>query len=105
MTLTEIKDLLVSAVGNEPLTHYFSMDPGHDYTYWEETQRLNLTADDVHEEAWRFYVHRFTHQEFDPVAMSLFSALDADPRVSVRHTVDYELKTGYIHHVFRCEGI
>ena len=104
MTLKDIRDLLVSAAKNNPVTHYFSMDPGHDYTYWEETQQLPLTASDAHEEGWRFYVHRYTRREFDPVADDIFRALDADPRVTVRRTTDFDKDSGYIHHIYECEG-
>lgn len=102
MTLGDIRALLV---GVDPdIRHYFSTETERDYSFWEETQRLPLTADDRHDEAWRFYVHRFTRDEFDPLARRLFAALDADPRTTVAHTVDFEPETGYIHHIFECEG-
>ena len=102
MTLGEIRVLLA---GIDPdIRHYFSTETERDYSFWEETQRLPLTANDLHEEAWRFYVHRFTRDEFDPLARRLFAALDADPRTTVSHTVDFEPESGYIHHIFECEG-
>ena len=75
-----------------------------DITYWEEIQRLPFLGDDVHEEAWRFYVHRFTRDEFDPIAGRLFEILDTDPRTTVIHRTDYEPDSGYIHHIYECEG-
>lgn len=104
MTLTNIRELVASIDPN--IRHYFSMGTGEAYTYWEETERLPLVADNHHiEEGWRFYVHRFTKTETDAIADLIFSTLDNDPRVSVRHTVDHEDDTGYIHHIFECEGI
>lgn len=102
MTLQEIQALLASI--DPDIRHYFSMEENKDYSFWEETRRLPFMADDVHEEAWAFYVHRFTKQENDEIAQAFFSTLDADPRVAVRHTVDFLQEDGYIHHVFECEG-
>ena len=102
MTLADIRALLVSV--DPGIRHYFSTETTKDYTYWEETQRLNLTRDDKHDEGWIFYVHRFTRDEFDPVVRALFETLDADPRTTVIHRTDYEPDSGYIHHVFECQG-
>lgn len=102
MTLGDIRTLLVSV--DPGIRHYFSTETDRDYTYWEELQRLPFTADGCHEEGWRFYVHRFTRDEFDQVARRLFETLDADPRTAVIHRVDAERDTGYIHHIFECEG-
>lgn len=102
MTLSDIRTLVVSV---DPVArHYFSTETDSDYTYWEETQRLPFVADDAHDEGWRFYVHRFTKDEFDPIARLLFETMDADPRVAVTYRTDYEPNTGYIHHIFECEG-
>jgi len=102
MTLTEIRDLLVTA--DPAIRHYFSMEEDKDYSFWEETRRLPFTSDDGHDEGWRFYVHRYTRQEVDPVAIALFRILDADPRVAVIHTIDFDQDSGYIHHIYECEG-
>ncbi len=103
MTLSDIRTLLVSVDPN--IKHYFSMGAGESYSYWEETNRLPFSADDRHEEGWHFYVHFFTKTECDPVADSFFNTLDEDPRTTVRWTVgDREEDTGYIHHIYECEG-
>lgn len=102
MTLIDIRNLLVSVDPN--IRHYFTTETERDYSFWEEDQRLPMMADDVHQEAWRFYVHRFTRDEFDPMTRLFFKTLDADPRVAVSETIDYEPDTGYIHHIFECEG-
>lgn len=104
MTLDEIKALIA---GVDPAArHYYSAADGRDYTVWEETDRLPLVGDDHHiAEGWAFYVHRFTKQEGDPIAAALFAALDAAPEIAVSHTVDMEPDTGYIHHIFTCQGV
>ncbi len=102
MTLRDIGKLVHSV--DSKARHYFSMATDQDYTYWEEQARLPFMADNAHDEAWSFYVHRFTRSETDSVARSLFTTLDADPRTTVIHRADYEQDSGYIHHIFECEG-
>ena len=101
MTLAEIQTLLVSI--DPDIKHYYT-DRAGAYTYWEETQRLPLTSDDQHEEAWRFYVHRYTQDPWDQLAQHIFLVLDQDPRITVRHTVAYDADNDYIHHIYDCEG-
>lgn len=102
MTLNDIATM-VGTIDNAA-RHYFSMSTAENYTYWEEIQQLPFTSDDRHEEAWHFYIHRFTKNETDSIAALLMSTLDADPRTTVIHTVDHDKETGYIHHIFECEG-
>ena len=102
MTLTDIRDLLVQV--DPDIRHYFSTETSRDYTYWEETRQLPITADDRHDEAWRFCVHRFTRDERDPVAVAIMQALDHDPRTTVSHLTTHEADSGYIHHIYDCEG-
>ena len=104
MTLQEIRTLLA---GVDPeIRHYYSEGTGADYTYWEETRRLPFMADDRYaEEAWRFYVHRYTRSGTDQIANALFDALDQDPRVAVSYSIDYDPQSGYIHHIYECECI
>ena len=102
MTLSDI-ETLIGGIDAEA-RHYFSMSTGGAYTYWEETQMLPIISDDRHQEAWRFYVHRFTKDENDSTAAALFSTLDADPRTTVIHSKDYDPDSGYFHHIYQCEG-
>ena len=106
MTLGEIKALLVSA--DSGIKHYFSMHGDEDpYSYWEETRQIGRVRDDRHsaaDQAWRFYVHRYTKTEGDPVAAAIFEALDADPRTTVAWRTDFDKSSGFIHHIFECEG-
>ena len=102
MTTEDIRELIVSV--DPAAQRYESTNTGGNYTVWREFERLATLADNVHPEAWSFQVDRFTHEEDDPIASALWNALDNDPRVSVRHIVDYEQETRYIHHIFDCEG-
>ena len=103
MTKDEIRQTLVAIDGG--VKHYWSAGNGKAYTYWEETDRLPFMRDDMHEEAWAFTVHRFTKDEYDDVADRIFDALDREAGIAVRHSVDYEPDTGYIHHIYDCEAI
>lgn len=102
MTLGDIRAVLTAV--DPAVRHGFSMEETEDYTYWEETKQLGLISDDRHDEAWRFYVHRFTRDEYDAVAPRLMAALDEDDRITVSHTVDHDPEDGWIHHIFECEG-
>lgn len=103
MTLEGIKSLLVTA--DPDIRHYFSMSTADAYSYWEENRRLDFMADDTHaEEAWHFYVHRFTKTEGDSTATTLFQILDGNDAISVKWVTGYDKESGYIHHIFECEG-
>lgn len=104
MTLSDLQTMLVTIVPG--IKHYWIMGHGQAYTYWEETRRLPLMADDRHiEEGWVFYVHHFTRDESDTVPGTLFAGLDGKPNVTVSWEVTYEQDTGYIHHIFSCEVV
>ena len=105
MTLDQIRDLLVEA--DPGIKHYFTMSDADAYSYWEETKPLPFVAEGGHPadaRGWRFYVHRFTKIEGDPVAAEIYEHLDNSFRIAVRWTIDRENKTGYIHHIFECEA-
>lgn len=102
MTLEQIRAFLVAV--DPDIKHYFTMSDDGAYSYWEETSRLPFTADGRHQDGWRFYVHRFTRQEGDQMALALFNALDADFRIAVRWTIGFDKESGYIHHIFECEA-
>lgn len=105
MTLTDIKDLLVTV--DPKIKHYFSMEESESYSFWEESRRLPFSGDDEHpaeDEAWRFYVHLFTRIEGDPKAASFFETLDHHPGIAVQWTIAPDRDAGYIHHIFECEG-
>ena len=105
MTLNEIKAIVVALDANAG--HYESAYQGSAaYTVWRELRQLPIMGDNRHAaEAWAFQIDRFTKAEGDAIAAAIRQALDADPRVAYHYEVDYEQNTGYIHHIFDCEGI
>lgn len=104
MTLNDIQALVVSV--DPDCGHYESAHAESEaYTVWREYRRLPMDADDGYaEEGWHFQVDRFTKAEGDAIAAALLAALEADERVAVDYQVDYERDSGYIHHIFDCEG-
>lgn len=105
MTVQDIKALVVAV--DPDAGHYDSAHQGTEaYTVWRELRQLPVMGDDRHvTEAWAFQVDRFTKSEGDAIAAALRDALEDDPRVAFAYTVDYERDTGYIHHIYDCEGI
>lgn len=102
MTREEIRELLITV--DPDIRHHRSEHLEPDYTYWDETRPLGIAADNRQFDDWAFVVHRYTKQENDLIAEALFEALDGDPRIAVRRSVDYNREEGYIHHIFDCEG-
>ena len=104
MTLAELQALLASI--DPDIRHGWTMADGRDYTWWQETARLPLVADDRHiAEGWVFYVHRFSKANIDPIAEDLFETLDGLPNLAVAQEITFEPETGYSHFVYRCEVI
>ena len=48
---------------------------------------------------------RFTKTEDESLAESIRRALEERDNIAVDYRVDYEQDTGYIHHIFDCEGV
>ena len=103
MELTDIKALVLSA--DPQAQHYESARDGRAFTRWQETRRISYTADDRHVCGWHFAIDRFAKDEFDAVASAIEQALTDAPGVAYSYTVDYESDTGYIHHIFDCDGM
>lgn len=103
MTKAEIQALVVAA--DPACGHYFSDHrEGDSYTVWREIRLLYLAGEDAAaEEAWAFQIDRYAIAEHDTVAAALLAALKEN-QVSFEHHVDYEPDTGFIHHIFDCEG-
>lgn len=100
----EIMAGLISAV-DPAARHYDNPHDGTDYTVWREYQRLGAARDDRHGYGWKFQIDRYTKQEFDTTAKELEKMLIHTPGVAYEYLVDYEQDTGYIHHIFDCEGV
>lgn len=103
MTLQDVRALVLAA--DAQAMHYMHRRGQGPYTTWRETQRIRRSADDVPELGWAFTIDRFTQTEFDPVAEDIERVLLEAQGVAYRYVVDYERDSGYIHHIFDCEGI
>lgn len=105
MTVREIRNMIIKA--DPDAQHYWSSQRTPRYTVWREYDMLPLVADDLHQEAWKFQIDRYTDIEFDPVAEAIRAALDAAPDVAYHYAVDFEGtpgEGGLIHHIFDCQG-
>ena len=103
MTISEIKALLVTV--DPTIERYESSKRDTDaYTVWYETNPGRAHADDQKQDVIKFQVDRFTKTEDDETAAAIYNALDARDDIAFDYLVDYENDTGYIHHIFDCEG-
>ena len=104
MTVAEIKALLVSV---DPGVQRYEHDHtgGESYTVWHDYGDLDLYGDGREEGSIRFQVDRFTKDEDDAIAQALKTTLRAQDDITVIYRSDYEKDTGYIHHIYDCEGI
>lgn len=103
MTLNDIQDLVVSCDPNAG--HYESAYRDKDaYTVWFEVDTLDYMGDGLHCGALRFQIDRFTMDENDTIAQAIFQALESRDDIAFQHLTSYEIDTGYIHHIFDCEG-
>ena len=89
MTIQEIKDLLT---GIDPDVQRYDHD------------RADFHGDGRTQGGIRFQVDRFTKEEDDATAAALLEALEGNDFIAVDYLVDYERDTGFIHHIFDCEG-
>lgn len=104
MTLREIQTFVAEI--DPDARHYYSDHKDEDYTVWYETERIGLNGDNTEaEEAWKFQIDRFTRDDDDLIAAELYDALRESDRIACRYLVDFELDTGYTHHIFECEGM
>jgi hypothetical protein len=103
MTISEIKTFLVTV--DSTIERYESSKRDTDaYTVWYEVNPGTAFADGKHEDVIKFQVDRFTKTEDDATAAAIKAALDARDDIAFDYLVDYENDTGYIHHIYDCEG-
>lgn len=102
MTVEAIRDLILEAAPEAK--HYRSAVQGDSFTVWQEYRQLDFSADDEHTEAWAFQVDHYTKLEFDPIASAIRMVLEKHPGTTYRYEVVVEKDTGYIRHMFDCEG-
>ena len=104
MTLHEIQAFVVSV--DPHARHYDSAHRhGEPYTVWWEKSTLPIMGDGQHLGGLKFQISRYAKRENDAIAAALYSALEERPDISFDYLTDYEPETGYIHHIFDCEGI
>lgn len=104
MTVQEIAYVILQA--DKDAKHYKHSMDGSNFTVWMEYERIGLMADDEYAEpGWKFEIDRYTVDEFDPIVNELERVLTEAPGVTWTHRVMYDIDTGYIRHVFDCEGI
>lgn len=102
MTARDIGQLVASA--DPQARHYVSYDDGRNFTVWAEYKRLGVPGDDEHGDGWKFQIDRYTKVEYDPVAEMIETVLRETEGVAYTYMVDYERDTGYIRHIFDCQG-
>lgn len=104
MTVSEIKTLLT---GVDPDVQRYDHDgagTSDAYTVWREMRPVGLYGDGREQGSIRFQVDRFTKAEDDTTAAALLETLEKQDDIAVEYIVDYERDTGYIHHIYVCEG-
>lgn len=104
MTAAEIKTLLVAVDPNVQRYDHDGAGTSDAYTVWYELRPVGLYGDGQEEGTIRFQVDRFTKEEDDAIAASLKETLEGQDDIAVEYLVDYERDTGYIHHIYVCEG-
>lgn len=104
MTANEIKTLLVSVDPNVQRYDHDGAGTADAYTVWKEIQPIGLYGDGQEEGTIRFQVDRFTREEDEATAAQLLAALERQDDIAVEYRVDYEKDTGYVHHIYVCEG-
>ena len=102
MKLEDIRDMILGA--DPGAKHYTSGVSGSNFTRWMEYERTGLMADDLRGDGWKFQIDRFTKTEFDPVAEAIERTLVEHEGITFTYMVEYETDTGYIRHIFDCEG-
>ncbi len=105
MTVQEIKDLLVAVDPDVQRYDHDRAGSGDAYTVWQELRPVGFYGDGREDGSIRFQVDRFTRDEDEPTAAAILDALESRDDIAVDYQTDYERDTGYIHHIYVCEGI
>lgn len=103
MTREDIKKLVLSA--DPDAQRFFSDKKGKSFTVYGEYRRTSQSAEDRHDYGWRFEIDRFTTDPDDPVADRIEEALINHPGVTYTYEIGFDHASGYIRHIFDCEGI
>ena len=105
MTASDIKTLLLSVDPDVQRYEHDGAGTADAYTVWYELRPLGFYGDGQEEGTIRFQVDRFSRDEDDAVAAALKETLEGQDDIAVEYRTDYERDTGYVHHIFVCEGI
>ena len=104
MTVSDIQSFVVAIDPNAD--HYESeYREGKAYTVWYEQGPIEESVGDgEYLGGVKFTIARITKEENDAIAAALLSALDASDVIAYQYKPDYDPETGYILHIFDCEG-
>jgi len=105
MTIEDVKSLLICVDPDVQRYDHDRAGKGDAYTVWREAGPVGLYADGREAGSLRFQVDRFTKEEDEETAAELLRALSERDDITVDYHVDYERDTGYIHHIYDCEGL
>lgn len=105
MTASEIKKLLTDVDPDAQRYEHDGAGTADAYTVWRELRPVGLYGDGQEEGSIRFQVDRFTKEEDEETAAQILTALEGQDDIAVEYLVDYERDTGFIHHIFVCEGV
>lgn len=105
MTASEIKKLLTDVDPDAQRYEHDGAGTADAYTVWRELRPVGLYGDGQEEGSIRFQVDRFTKEEDEETAAQILAALEGQDDIAVEYLVDYERDTGFIHHIFVCEGV
>ena len=104
MTPADIQALVI-CVDPEANRYESEYREGEPYTVWYDRGPLDCVGDGEYLGGIKFTIVRLTKSENDAVAAALFSTLDALDNIAFDYRPDYDPETGYILHIFECEGI
>lgn len=104
MTVQRIKELLTSIDPDVQRYDHDGAGTEDAYTVWREIRPSGIYGDGQEIGSLRFQVDRFTKEEDEETALALKALLEAQDDIAVDYRVDYERDTGYIHHIYDCEG-
>ena len=104
MTVQRIKELLCSIDPDVQRYDHDGAGSADAYTVWQEIQDVGFFGDGQEEGSIHFQVDRFTKEEDEGIALALKALLESQDDIAVNYLVDYERDTGYIHHIYDCEG-
>ncbi|MBR2855138.1 MAG: hypothetical protein IKE81_12520 [Clostridia bacterium] len=105
MTIQEIKNLLTGVDPDAQRYEHDRAGTGEAYTVWAEIGPVGFYGDGQEQGSIHFQVDRFTKVEDEVMAECLRIALEDADYITVDYRVDYEQDTGWIHHIFDCEGV